>query len=196
MISQHGRGTEVSPSSFRWMESAFEHLCIWTSAKQRGVQAVAADAVSWIGTILTEDDPRMKDQKSEGASEPSARKCIFDAAAEPPISVADYVKRYVRYANLRLEGLLTSLILLERFRQQIMITKTNVHRTLAAAFLVSGKMTCDRYYSNVHIANVTGLPVTDLNQLEREFVLLLEFSLHVTNEELEEMLANVSSSGR
>eukprot|EP00041_Stephanoeca_diplocostata_P028133 m.787485 g.787485 ORF g.787485 m.787485 type:complete len:92 (+) comp23309_c0_seq20:576-851(+) len=75
-----------------------------------GVQAVAADAVSWIGTILTEDDPRMEDEKSEGASEPSARKYAFDAAAEPPISVADYVKRYVRYANLRLEGLLTSLV--------------------------------------------------------------------------------------
>lgn len=67
----------------------------------------------------------------------------------------------------------------------IYITSYNIHRLLVTGVMVAMKFYSDVFYTNTHMSKVGGLPVAELNQLELEFLLCLDFSLLNEIEELQ-----------
>jgi hypothetical protein len=51
---------------------------------------------------------------------------------------------------------------------------------------VASKFTSDIFYANSRYAKVGGIPLRELNQLELEFLFLIDFQLHVKLEDLQE----------
>ncbi|KAJ5121232.1 uncharacterized protein N7515_009193 [Penicillium bovifimosum] len=61
----------------------------------------------------------------------------------------------------------------------------NIHRLVIAAVTCASKFFSDVFYTNSRYAKVGGLPLAELNHLELQFLLLNDFRLAITVEELE-----------
>lgn len=61
----------------------------------------------------------------------------------------------------------------------------NIHRLIIAGITVSSKFFSDVFYKNSRYAKVGGLPVEELNHLELQFLLLTDFKLMISLEELQ-----------
>ncbi|GAA5890343.1 hypothetical protein JCM16303_001436 [Sporobolomyces ruberrimus] len=65
------------------------------------------------------------------------------------------------------------------------IDSFNVHRLVIAGVTVASKFFSDVFYTNSRYAKVGGLPLHELNQLELQFLLLNDFRLKVSTDELQ-----------
>eukprot|EP01135_Chromosphaera_perkinsii_P004184 Nk52_evm3s271 gene=Nk52_evmTU3s271 len=113
----------------------------------------------------------------------------FHAKIPPPISVEDYIKRLVKYCPCGNEVLILMLIYFDRVIQRssgYMLTPLNIHRMLITAFMLASKFSQDKYYTNSHYGKVGGLPLSEINKLELEFLGLIDFELNAKVEYLRE----------
>ncbi|KAG0189008.1 hypothetical protein DFQ28_004003 [Apophysomyces sp. BC1034] len=69
--------------------------------------------------------------------------------------------------------------------QPFSIDSYNIHRLIIAGVMVSSKFFSDVFYTNTRYAKVGGLPVSELNSLELEFLFLNDFNLTVPISELQ-----------
>lgn len=108
-------------------------------------------------------------------------KSIFHSRIPPQIQINDYLIRIVHYTNLECSTLINSLIYLDRICENsvISITKHNIHKLLFASILISIKFNEDRSYKNYFYAQVCGVPLKELNKMEYEMLLLLNFNLFI-----------------
>ncbi|WRT65495.1 uncharacterized protein IL334_002438 [Kwoniella shivajii] len=65
------------------------------------------------------------------------------------------------------------------------IDSYNVHRLVIAGVTVASKFFSDVFYTNSRYAKVGGLPPTELNSLELQFLLLNDFRLRISLEEMQ-----------
>ena len=66
-------------------------------------------------------------------------------------------------------------------KNKILLTEYNVYRLLFAGVIIALKYNEDKFYSNVFYAKIGGLEIKQLNCLEVEFVIALNFDLFVDN---------------
>lgn len=74
-------------------------------------------------------------------------------------------------------------IYLDRLQSEhldLVINSCCVFRLLIASLVLAVKYCDDTYYKNSFYAQVGGIPLGELNSLERELYFLLSFKLHVT----------------
>lgn len=77
----------------------------------------------------------------------------------------------------------TALILLDRAQEQnenFYVTARNVHRLIISSVTISAKYLEDFYYKNSYYANVGGITAKVLNELEHEFLELIQFDCSVS----------------
>lgn len=115
---------------------------------------------------------------------PSYQKTKFDAFRAPAISVRDYLARIHKYASCSPECFVLALVYVDRLHQLqgVVLTELNVHRVLLTSVVLAAKFFDDHYFNNAYYAKVGGVPGAEMNELELEFLLLVNFSLHVPNE--------------
>ncbi|KAI9017198.1 hypothetical protein BC832DRAFT_521486, partial [Gaertneriomyces semiglobifer] len=87
--------------------------------------------------------------------------------------------------------LLISLLYVARLRQTIPSSHSGVgseFRVFVSAIILAQKYHTDDRYANKTWAKLSGLPLDDINTMEREFLQGLGGRLHVTREEYEKWL--------
>ena len=106
---------------------------------------------------------------------------LFYLSRLPPISIEDYIKRIFNYTKMNLSSLILSIIYIDRFCESngYILSLNNIHRILLAACLLSIKFNEDININTKYYANVAGVSVTDLNNLEYYFYVKLKFSLYI-----------------
>ncbi|OUM58933.1 hypothetical protein PIROE2DRAFT_66565 [Piromyces sp. E2] len=119
------------------------------------------------------------------------------------ISIESYLNRILKYTLCGNECFLSVLVYFHRMSQiqnyipsfpssckknkkPFIINSYNIHRLLIAGITVSAKFNSDIFFLNSHYAKVGGLPINELNNLEMEFLMLNNYDLHVSVEELHE----------
>ena len=60
------------------------------------------------------------------------------------------------------------------------LSSLTCHRFVIASIVVSSKCLCDTFSSNSVYAKVGGIPIAELNMLEREFLRVIEWKLTVS----------------
>ena len=120
----------------------------------------------------------------------------------PTISVKDYLLRMVQYAEFEPEILVLGVIYLNvyvskikakvRALQQLpqypdawpvpFLHGFNIHRLLAVSMLTAKKFIDDTYFNNQFYSKVFGVSLSELNQLEINFLYDIDWSLFVTDE--------------
>ncbi|KAG0053874.1 hypothetical protein BGZ83_000271 [Gryganskiella cystojenkinii] len=120
----------------------------------------------------------------------------FHARSIPSISINAYLTRILKYCPCANECFLSLLVYFDRMARnveeitggegrQFSIDSYNIHRLIIAGIMVSAKYFSDVFFTNSRYAKVGGLPVSELNQLEIEFLTLNNFALSISIEELQ-----------
>ncbi|KJE01244.1 glycogen storage control protein [Cryptococcus gattii NT-10] len=136
-------------------------------------------------------------------SHPSAL-LAFHARHIPSISIEAYLLRILKYCPATNEVFLGVLVYFDRMTKLgtpagiggesakvgkkgkgFAIDSYNVHRLVIAGVTVASKFFSDVFYTNSRYAKVGGLPPTELNSLELQFLLLNDFRLRVPVEEMQ-----------
>ncbi|KAF9315355.1 hypothetical protein BG006_003765 [Podila minutissima] len=120
----------------------------------------------------------------------------FHARSIPSITINAYLTRILKYCPCANECFLSLLVYFDRMARnveeitggegrQFSIDSYNIHRLIIAGIMVSAKYFSDVFFTNSRYAKVGGLPVSELNQLEVEFLTLNNFALAISIEELQ-----------
>lgn len=149
-----------------------------------------------IASVLTHLTQRNKD-----ITVTSEKLKVFHSLKVPPIGIAEYLQRIVKYAYCSPECFIFALIYLDRLITQnknCHITLYNVHRLLITSVLLAAKARDDTYYSNAYYSAIGGISNAEMNKLEVAFLLLVDFNLFITPETYEQyktyLLQHSSSS--
>lgn len=117
----------------------------------------------------------------------------FHARQVPTIGLDSYLQRIQKYCPASNEVFISLLVYLDRMTRLardacgeiIPIDFYNVHRLIIAGITVASKFFSDVFYTNSRYAKVGGLPLAELNLLELQFLLLNDFHLTITPEEMQ-----------
>jgi hypothetical protein len=124
-------------------------------------------------------------QRNSDITVTSEKLKVFHSVKAPPIGISDYLHRIVKYAYCSPECFIFALIYLDRLITQnknCHITLYNVHRLLITSVLLAAKARDDTYYSNAYYSAIGGISNAEINKLEINFLLLVDFNLFITPE--------------
>lgn len=105
----------------------------------------------------------------------------FFCKKHPQISINKYLKRFMKYSKPEPSTIIITLIYIDKICESsnLQLTILNIHRLLLACMVVALKYNEDDYYSNEYYAKVGGISLKELNQLEYNILILLDFNLFI-----------------
>ena len=109
----------------------------------------------------------------------------FHALRPPAISIKDYLQRVAKYAACSGECFVLALVYIDRIIQSnptFVVNSLNIHRLLITSIMLAAKFFDDQYFNNAYYAKVGGVPCSEINSLEVEFLFLCNFALFVNTE--------------
>ncbi|ODQ79973.1 hypothetical protein BABINDRAFT_17405, partial [Babjeviella inositovora NRRL Y-12698] len=131
----------------------------------------------------------------------------FHGKNVPAISLHSYLTRVLKYCPVTNEVFLSLLVYFDRIAKkatalagnnqqqhasgmppktdQFVMDSFNIHRLIISGITVSSKFFSDIFYKNSRYAKVGGLPLDELNYLEIQFLLLIDFKLLISLNELQ-----------
>ncbi|PCH43575.1 cyclin-domain-containing protein [Wolfiporia cocos MD-104 SS10] len=118
----------------------------------------------------------------------------FHSRNPPGISVLDYLRRIVRFTKAERLCLLITLHYIDQICARMplfTLSSLTCHRFVITSVTVSSKALCDAFCTNSLYAKVGGIPLTELNLLEREFLRMIDWRLTCTREILHEYYVNL-----
>ena len=110
---------------------------------------------------------------------------IYNASKTPKMSILDYLIRIVTYSQATKSTVLCTLILLDRFfenNNEEILTLLNSFKFLGTSLLLASKFNEDVTLSNEDFAKVIGVQLSELNNLENNFIHTLNFDLMISTE--------------
>ncbi|CEP60064.1 Pcl6p LALA0_S01e02212g [Lachancea lanzarotensis] len=111
----------------------------------------------------------------------------------PAITLQQYFQRIQKYCPTTNDVFLSLLVYFDRIakacnngkEQTFVMDSFNIHRLIISAVTVSTKFFSDFFYSNSRYARVGGISLKELNHLELQFLVLCDFELIISVEELQ-----------
>ncbi|KAI8454657.1 cyclin-domain-containing protein, partial [Phakopsora pachyrhizi] len=111
----------------------------------------------------------------------------FHSRSPPSIPIKDYLDRIYRYAHVEPICLISILQHIDQICERLInftICSLTVHRFSITSVTVSCKSICDSFYSNSRYAKVGGIALAEMNLLEREFLIAIDYNLKTSLEVL------------
>uniref|UniRef100_A0A7S3E9N4 Cyclin-like domain-containing protein n=2 Tax=Rhodosorus marinus TaxID=101924 RepID=A0A7S3E9N4_9RHOD len=112
---------------------------------------------------------------------------VYHSKTLPPITPADYLYRIANYGGFSPSVLVLGLYYIDRLAlhdQRFLVTSFNVNRLLITATMLACKYLEDLKFSLHHFAVIGGVTARELQELEVDMLMRLEFSLAVAPDEL------------
>ncbi|CAI4064702.1 Pcl7p SKDI_09G1130 [Saccharomyces kudriavzevii IFO 1802] len=123
----------------------------------------------------------------------------FYGKSVPEISVVQYLERIQKYCPTTNDIFLSLLVYFDRIskkyghfsdrnahtKQMFGMDSGNIHRLLITGITICTKFLSDFFYSNSRYAKVGGISLQELNHLELQFLVLCDFKLLVSVEEMQ-----------
>jgi len=119
------------------------------------------------------------------AVESSSQTC-FHSSVVPNLSLSVYLDRMRRYFDCSGSCFVLTLLYIDRLvkcNPQIRVTSLTEHRLSLVSLLIAVKFSDDQFYSNAYYAKVGGVTTKELNRLEKQFLLVLDWRLAVDESE-------------
>ena len=123
---------------------------------------------------------------------------LFHARSIPTIDLYSYLHRILKYCPCQNEVFISLVIY---FRQIIEkchrkgiafnIDAYSAHRLIIAGVTVASKWFSDVFFTNTRYAKVGGLPVSELNTLEIQFLTLIDFNATISINKLQEVGSSI-----
>ena len=102
----------------------------------------------------------------------------------PSVSIKSYLDRLAKYSKIENNTLLLILIYIDKVCDinKIRLNYFNIHKMILASMLIAIKYNEDDYYSNSFYAKVGGVTKSEIDVLEYEFLVLIDFNLYVSDD--------------
>lgn len=104
----------------------------------------------------------------------------FHSRSPPGISIKDYLVRITKFCSMEKSIILAMIYYIDLLCTTYKIFNINsltVHRFLITAAMVASKGLCDTFCTNTHYAKVGGLSKLELNSLEVEFLIRVDYRI-------------------
>jgi len=113
---------------------------------------------------------------------PAVIESTFDAITPPEISIHNYIDRIIKYTPCSKECYIAGIIYIDRIIQSrgFVVNSFNVHRVLITSIMISAKLIDDTTYNNKYYSHVGGIGIAELNRLECQFLILLDYNLNIS----------------
>mmetsp|Transcript_12878 Transcript_12878/g.32163 ORF Transcript_12878/g.32163 Transcript_12878/m.32163 type:complete len:193 (+) Transcript_12878:317-895(+) len=133
-----------------------------------------------VGSLLTS----MANAGGRSVLRPEAS--TFDAHSPPPITMPQYLRRLGEYCTFAEEVYVLALVYVTRRcrRTASVVHPRCVHRLYMTSLLLAGKYWDDHCCPNGFYAQVAGVPLEEVNQLERAMLLDLSYDMSFTTGEV------------
>ena len=110
----------------------------------------------------------------------------FVAKRKPAISIEQYVSKVVNQSECSEACFIYATVLIERLiAKGVCINEFNVHRITLVLLMEAAKFNDDVFYDNSSFAVIGGVSNEELNALELEFLILMDFDVMVSYEEFD-----------
>ena len=114
---------------------------------------------------------------------------LFSLKNKPNISLTSFLSRIIIYSKLEYSTLCLGLIYLNKvIESNLFLTEFNVHKLLSASILIAIKYNEDKISNNDYYAQIFGLSLNEINQLEYSFLCLIDFNLYVEHKFMKKFL--------
>lgn len=104
----------------------------------------------------------------------------------PNMSFLSFAKRLTKYLKPECSTLIISMMyidkLLNRLKGHLFLSKNNVYKIFLTSLVCSIKYNEDMFDDNEFFAKVGGIKLEEMNLLEREFLILMDYRLHVSED--------------
>ncbi len=116
---------------------------------------------------------------------------LFYSKTVVPVKL--YILRALNFFRIEESTIVISLIYLDRIRKRNrnIINKGNFHKFFLMALTAACKFNEDCIYLNSFYCQVGGITLNEFNHLEKIFLILIDYSLLVKNDEYENMLESL-----
>ena len=99
----------------------------------------------------------------------------------PSISIKDFLFRLSKYSRVNESTIILILIYIDRIcnLNNFIITYYNIHKLILASFILSIKYNEENYYSMIFYSKIGGVSLSELNNLEYEYLILIKYNLFI-----------------
>jgi len=165
---------------WRTMEGAAAGMEVDPESERHVVPVVAC-----VLTQMVARNDKMLASQNPGSP---ANVTVFHAVKPPTIGLRKYLERIERYAGCSNECYIIALVYVDTIIQRnksFVISSLNIHRLLITSIMLAAKFYDDIYYNNAYYAKIGGVPCHEINNLELEFLFMINFTLNVPLEVFE-----------
>ena len=78
-------------------------------------------------------------------------------------------------------------------KKKIMLTEFNVHRILFCCIITAVKFNEDKYYTNKYYSKIGGMDLKQLNEMEMELLISINFDLFIESKVYDKYYRNLSA---
>jgi len=124
-------------------------------------------------------------ERNNGFSSSNTQVTRFHALRPPQIEIKVYLARIAKYSNCSEECFVLALIYIDRLIRSngsFLVNSYNVHRMIITSVMIAAKFFDDQYYNNAFFGRVGGVSIKEINLLESEFLLMINFNLYVESD--------------
>ena len=109
---------------------------------------------------------------------------LYTSQFVPGISITKYIDHICYYASIQENALICALIYIDRYLSitKAEITSHEIHRLFLTSVVLSAKYNYDEFYDNQYYSEVGGITMEEFNNLEKDFLESIEYSLYVSKE--------------
>ena len=99
----------------------------------------------------------------------------------PHISIKDYLFRLSKHAKVNESTIILILIYIDRIcnMNHFILTYYNIHKLILASFILAIKYNEENYYSMIYYSKIGGVTLSEIKNLESEFLILVRYKLFV-----------------
>ena len=99
----------------------------------------------------------------------------------PSISIKDYLLRLSKHSRVNESTIILILIYIDRLcnMNHFFLSYYNIHKMILAAFILAIKYNEENYYLMTYYSKLGGVSLSELNNLESEYLLLIGYKLFV-----------------
>jgi hypothetical protein len=170
--------SELSTSE---LEISQDEICEESIINKDKQVSLVINSISSTLEKLINNEKQQKDTDLKELIKPFNSKTISE------ISINDYLKRIIKYTNCEINSLIYSIILLDRIcLKNINLSSYNIHKFLFATILLAIKINEDNIYSNTYYSQIAGVSLKELNLMEYNFFILLDYKFYVNEDIYEE----------
>lgn len=106
---------------------------------------------------------------------------VFSSNKTPQISIKKYLTRIMKYLKPETSTVIICLIYIDKIceNSSLQLSIYNIHRIILSCMILALKYNEDDYYSNKYYAKVGGISLKELNELEYNIMILLQFNFFI-----------------